>query len=299
MTIKDLIQRFRSWQKDPAKYDLTSSDGHICECCGKAYEGFYCPICGQRHDIGRADWSELANDFSSIGGYENHQSGLSFFLQLFGRTGYMIGDYISGRRNICASPLEALALLAVVTALICQLTVNPQTEWILKLAETVGVAGAILTWLSENLNWAILIQTLMLIVPTLLIFQNAPRHAHHTLPDGIYIQIFMGCLVLISVMLRALVGNMALALIPLYYFIAYKQLFGYGFWGTLWRTIVCLGSVMYFFGVLMMVYLRLSKEFWEGVSVLGFIGMICTYLAIGGGILLLGWWIGKKNAKAQ
>lgn len=28
-------------------------------------------------------------------------------------------------------------------------------------------------------------------------------------------------------------------LLPVYYMIAYKQLFGYGWWGTLWRYVVC------------------------------------------------------------
>jgi uncharacterized oligopeptide transporter (OPT) family protein len=27
--------------------------------------------------------------------------------------------------------------------------------------------------------------------------------------------------------------------LPIYYFITYHQLFGYGWWGTLWRTILC------------------------------------------------------------
>jgi len=88
-------------------------------------------------------------------------------------------------------------------------------------------------------------------------------------------------------------------LIPVFYFIAYRQLLGYGVWGTFWRTLLCLGSILYFFGIVMMVRMHLSNEFWEGVSAIGFIGMIIAFLAIGAGILFLGWWISKKTEKRR
>ena len=38
---------------------------------------------------------------------------------------------------------------------------------------------------------------------------------------------------------KAGTGAMIL-LVPIYYVISYHQLFGYGWWGTLWRTVLCI-----------------------------------------------------------
>ena len=55
--------------------------------------------------------------------------------------------------------------------------------------------------------------------------------------------------------------------IPLYYFFAYRQLFGYGVWGT--------------------------HSTWEFISMFG------AFLLLGDGVLLLGYWISKKTAKKE
>ena len=54
-------------------------------------------------------------------------------------------------------------------------------------------------------------------------------------------------------------------LIPLFYYMTYRQLFGYGVWGTLWRNALSLGIIMYFFGAIMMVRLS-EQDFWCSVT---------------------------------
>ena len=294
MKLKELFQRFHAWQLDPNPLK-TTFESRVCNGCGTAYQGDYCPVCGQSHDTGRVNWSTLKDDVLSIGGLEERTSTVSFLLQLFGRPGYMISDYVNGRRYVCAEPISMLAVIAIAAALADKLIVNPSTEWISTMAASEGFLGTIFCWLMNNLNWAVLIQTFLVILPTMLLFRYAPRMPRHTLPQGIYIQVFMGSLVLICITLRILISDWILALIPLFYFIAYKQLFGYGIWGTLWRTFLCLGIIMYLFGNVMMVSTYLSKEFWEGVPVIGFIGMVIAFLALGAGVMILGWWISKKT----
>ena len=108
----------------------------------------------------------------------------------------------------------------------------------------------------------------------------------------------MSSLVLFFVMLRYLLGNWILIFIPVFYFIAYYRLFGYGIWGTLWRTVLSIGFVFYLFGVLM----------WAGKNLLGdsplvkstgwAIVIVAALLLAGVGILFLGKWIDKKTSKS-
>ena len=127
------------------------------------------------------------------------------------------------------------------------------------------------------------------------VFRFAPKHPRHTLPEGVYIQFFMCTLVLLCIVLRALISDWMLIFIPVYYCIAYKQLFGYGIWGTIWRTLLCLGIIFYFFGVTAMVSMNISGEFRQEHTVFEFLSMFGAFLALGALVLLLGYWISKKT----
>ena len=252
MNLKKLYQRFHDWQVDPVKYKTSNLKTRRCANCGYTYEGTFCPICGQCHDVGKVGWRTISSALASVFGLSSNQSTLMFVIQLFSRPGYMISDYINGRRKVCSSPITMLGVMAVLTVLVTSVSPNPRADWVVMMSETEGVVGTILSWLADNLNWAVLIQTFLLIFPTWLIFRKSPKNTRHTLPQGIYIQVFMASLVLVCIMLRNLLGDKVLSLIPLVYFIAYRQLFGYGIWGTCWRTLLCLGSVLLLFGGLMM-----------------------------------------------
>lgn len=78
-----------------------------------------------------------------------------------------------------------------------------------------------------------------LIIPNYFIFRFAPRNSHHTLPQGFFIQVFCSIAFLIINMIYDITSlrSLAFSLSTLFLFFAYKQLFGYGIWGTLWRLI--------------------------------------------------------------
>jgi hypothetical protein len=191
-----------------------------------------------------------------------------------------------------------LGIVAGITALVRAYGQDPEAAWLLSLAEGGGIVGVVLTWLSEHLNWAILIQTALLIVPTWMLFRHSPRNNRHTWPQGIYIQVFMASLVLICILLRDLVGDWILVLVPVFYFIAYRQLFGYSIWGTLWRTVLSLGVTLYTIAVIMMGALCLSGKYTTDYSTGALIAIGLGLLALGLGILYLGYRIDKKKAKA-
>ena len=93
-------------------------------------------------------------------------------------------------------------------------------------------------WLRDNPAWALLLYTAFMVVPTRLLFRYAPRYPRHTLPEGIYIQIFMSCLIALFLALSSFLPAMEI-FIFIYYIIAFRQLFGFSIWGTLWRTLMC------------------------------------------------------------
>ena len=295
MSLKSLYQRFRAWQCREVTFERRSVTGHTCVNCGNIFDGDYCPICGQRYDIGPADWPAVVDDFKEFQGV-SARSVLIFILNMLGRPGYMISDYIKGRRQVCSDPINVLCYVALITLLVSNIVGTKDPVTVADVEEG-GVVAFIVGWLADHLEWAVIIETVLLVFPTWLLFRFSPKHSHHSIPAGIYIQLFMCSLVLLIILLRLLVAKWMIVLVPIYYCIAYKQLFGYGVWGTIWRTLLCLGIIFYFFGFSMWVALHISKQFWAEHTAWEFLSMFGAFLILGTGLLLLGYWISKKTAR--
>lgn len=300
MNLKALYQKFRLWQMDPfVRKKNQPLKTHQCASCGHTYDGVFCPVCGQRYSIGKVNWRTIWDDIVSIIGLDKPHSFIAFFVQLFGRPGYMIRDYISGRQKVYSPPLGMLGIMAGVAAVVGTRSGDTGSNWIMALAAEGGVVGSILTWISNHLDWTILIQTALLLFPTWLLFRHSPKLNRHTWPQGIYIQIFMGCMVLICIILREVVGDWVLTLVPIFYYIAYKQLFGYGVWSTIWRTLLALGSVIYTFGVIMMGISCLSGKYETNLSPAALVGIVFGLLVLGAAVMFLGCWIDRKRREGK
>ena len=294
MKLKELYERFRAWQLEPFHYE-DAVERHTCVNCGGSYEGDYCPVCGQKNDVGRVTWKSVGQEFIKIWGMES-RSLLSSVVQLLGRPGYLIGDYISGRRQVCYSPVSMLFVLAVIVSLILQVAgvkvVNAEAIEAVKYA---AIVKAVI-WMVNHLGWGMLIFTAFLILPTWLLFRYAPRHTRHTLPEGVYIQLFMSTLVLLIFVLAEAFAKWLLWLVPVYYYIAFRQLFGYGVWGTLWRTALT-WSISYILALLISVEVMfITGQAPPGEDVktitIGFFAMLIVCL----GVLYIGYLIGKRTA---
>ena len=299
MNLKELYQRFRTWQREPIQYKKPEGKDCVCANCGTAYHGSFCPVCGQNCNDGKVTWKSVDKDFRELLEMKDSAGLASFILQLFLRPGYLIRDYLNGKRKACTSPVVSLIVIAMATMLVQKYFGHPQ-EYDALFPEAQGsILVALLNWMSSNLSLAIIIQTVLLIFPTWLLFRYAPVFKRHTLPEGFHIQLFMGSLVLIIVMLRCLVGDWVLMSIPFFYYVAYRQLFQYSVWGTLWRTIVSIGCIPYFFAILMMsVKYQQYGGLAAGHSIWAAIGVLAVFYALGFGILALGWWISKRTEKS-
>lgn len=295
MSLKELYRRFRAWQVEPFRYE-DAVERHTCANCNHSYEGDYCPVCGQKNDVGRVSWKSVGQELIKIWGMES-RSLLSSVLQLLGRPGYLIGDYISGSRQVCYSPVSMLFVMAVIVTIIVQVAgVKMVNVDAVETSAYPALAQAVV-WMVVHLGWGMLIFTTFLILPTWLLFRYAPRHTRHTLPEGIYIQLFMSTLVLLFFVLSRAFPDWLLWLVPVYYCIAYRQLFGYSIWGTVWRTAL---TWLFSYGFALM--LALEIQFIMGLIphdaesinayTVGIIGLSIIFL----GVLFVGYWIGRRQA---
>lgn len=93
---------------------------HRCKNCGALFSGKYCFNCGQSVKTERLTWSSAIENM--LAGFTNIASGFGFtILELFSRPGYMIHDFIKGKRIIYTKPFQMLFVLAAVYALADQL----------------------------------------------------------------------------------------------------------------------------------------------------------------------------------
>ena len=96
--------------KGPVLYTSVELEAHHCGNCGFDFNGEYCPRCGQTIHVKRF---QMRNVLKSI--YEdlfNLEDGFLFTLkELFWRPGYMIRDYLQGKRKPYFKPFQLLFVL--------------------------------------------------------------------------------------------------------------------------------------------------------------------------------------------
>ncbi|MBQ3959082.1 MAG: DUF3667 domain-containing protein, partial [Muribaculaceae bacterium] len=123
MNLKQRWREFRAWQREPIRYDDESQAPRHCVNCGKDYTGNYCPRCGQKASVGRVNWSTVKSGVMLIWGMDSRSLPYTL-LQLVLRPGYLISDYISGKRQVSFPPVKMLLLVAIAYALLYSLA-----EW--------------------------------------------------------------------------------------------------------------------------------------------------------------------------
>ncbi len=261
MDIKAAYRRFRQWQLDPREHEFSSNDTQHCNNCGHEFVGNFCPYCSQKSGLGPITWKSVGKSIAEVWGMHN-RSLLYSLAQLFLRPGYFIGDYITGKRQVSFPPVKMLAIIAVLGVIVDFLTGAIHGMVKTTAGEKMSYVSDVFEWLNVHLNGAFpppsdylnevfmwlnthpdvlsLILLSFLIIPIYIIFRFAPRLPRHTLPQGFFIQVFSTALFLILNMLYDITsqGWLVFILGAVLVFITYKQLFGYGIWGTLWRVIL-------------------------------------------------------------
>ncbi len=245
VAIKDRLKQLVSSYSQPPRYSDEELEEHQCPNCGHVFKGNYCPVCSQSAGDGHITWKWVGKSILDVWGMDT-RSLPNTLLQLLWRPGHLISDYIGGHRQVCYKPVNMLFIVALAYVILMQITGHEisigDIELVGEELKFEGYIKMIFTsyeWLVAHPGWAMMILTMIMILPTLIVFRFAPKHPCLTFPENIFIQIFMSTLMLIVAFTISVSNGITIFLIPLYYYICYRQLFGYNFWGTTWRLVVC------------------------------------------------------------
>lgn len=114
------IRALHIWQIKGVKTCPATTETTVCKNCGNIYTGNFCNRCGQSCNTPRF---RLRNAFkSALGGLSNIDTGFGRTLvELLYRPGYMIKDFIAGKRVHYFRPFQTLFVLAALYILAVEL----------------------------------------------------------------------------------------------------------------------------------------------------------------------------------
>ena len=250
-TLKQKHQRFKQWQLDPFNYnDDSSQEPHHCINCGKEFVGNFCPTCSQKKNLGPITWKSVARSIAEVWGMHNRSLTYSV-LQIFLRPGYFISDYISGKRQVSFPPVKMLAIVSVIGILDDILTGTRDVLGVFNSdfdfeGDKMLFLDNAFEWMNTHPDLMSIIMLSYLIIPNYFIFRFAPRNTRHTLPQGFFIQVFCSVAFLVLNMIYDItgIGRFVSVLTAILLYFTYKQLFGYGIWGTIWRLIAAFTAAL-------------------------------------------------------
>ena len=255
MSLTDVINELIVLMHHPrsGNYEIGDEE-HSCVNCGHEYKGNYCPACGQKATAGRITWDTVRSGVMDVWGLGS-RSLIRSLWNLIVRPGRFINDYINGKWQVSFPPVKMLVIVAVSLYFIGRL-IYPEfwndlfDESMPEDTGAIGFIDQVVYWIVSHPEWALLFLMSSLIVPTWFVFRHAPRNTRHTLPQGFFIQVFMCVqfylwLFALSSVFRLCGTGLELAftvsfavVLPLLVYVDYKSLFGYDWWGTLWRMVV-------------------------------------------------------------
>ena len=266
MKLKETLRRFPARQNKLALYSDEELEECRCANCGHVFKGNYCPVCRQEVGDGRITWKWVGKSILDVWGMDS-RSLPNTLLQLLWRPGHLIGDYIGGHRQVCYKPVNMLFIVALAYVILMQIIgqdVNLYDAEIANYDRTgyFNIINICYHWMVAHPGWAMMILTMIMILPTFIVFRFAPRHPHLSFPENIFIQVFMSTLMLVVAFTIRVSNGITIFLIPLYYYICYRQLFGYKFWGTTWRLAVCffVWSCLAFYLIIVVLVVAVRKN---------------------------------------
>ena len=276
--LREKYRQFRAWQQQPYQVKPLSKEEHECPTCGTHFEGNYCPRCGQSSKIGRYSFKNAFLLFLDVWGLGNR--GMFRTLRdLILRPGYMIHDYLQGMQMAYFPPFKMFFLL-IALSLLVQTGLNikgvNRIDESMELFDKVAMASAgqentndayqkemqtvyfqtskkITLWVYKHMTLVTLVFLLFFSVPLYRFFRHSPN-----IPDMRFSEFFVSVIYftnmtnIYSIVYTFFCGNMYYeTLISLLAIIPLKQLSGYSYWRTIWKTLLafilfCL--IILFFG---------------------------------------------------
>ena len=228
--------RFCRWQHEVPHYVNRHEDTvQHCHNCGTAFSDNFCPRCGQRAEVGRVGWKSLKENIALLWGMDSRSLSYTLF-QLLTRPGYLVRDYISGRRQVSFPPVKMLVIVSLFMV-IFESVFHLENE-VVSIHFNIPEIDNVIKWFNDNKSWGTLFYQIFFILPTWVVFRFAPGYPRHTLPEGFFLQVFVSTQSLLLTFLDYLSADFENVVATIFLIITYRQLFGYSWWGTLWRFII-------------------------------------------------------------
>lgn len=307
--LKDYRDSYREWKQHPVDYKY-SGEKHRCDCCGEEHEGNYCPLCGQKASHGPVTWKSVWAGIMELWGLHSRSLPYTAWQLLF-RPGHLMRDYVTGKRQVSFPPVKMLVLLGVIVYLLGHwLSPKEYSHEIGKITATGSLyyISYAWKWLLAHEEWGTLFLFSALILPTWIVFRHAPLLKRHTLPQGFFVQVFVAnqsmvlelIVMLLALMFYVPYSNLKFLLgvfLFIYLFVDYKQLFGYNWWGTIWRMLMMLVIIGLIFAEVGAVIGSINNEYNSSTMSI-MMGLIASTFAIGWITYLVIYFIDVINRKA-
>lgn len=250
--------RFCRWQHEVPHYVNRHEDTvQHCHNCGTTFSDNFCPRCGQRADVGRVGWKSLKENIALLWGMDSRSLSYTLF-QLLTRPGYLVRDYISGRRQVSFPPVKMLVIVSLFMV-IFESVFHLENE-VMSIHFNIPEIDNVIKWFNDNKSWGTLFYQIFFILPTWVVFRFAPGYPRHTLPEGFFLQIFVSTQSLLLTFLDYLSADFENVVATIFLIITYRQLFGYSWWGTLWRLIITVLTALMMILPLFLVALLFSND---------------------------------------
>ena len=282
--LKEKYRRFREWQQQPYQVKPLSEEAYVCTTCGTSYKGNYCPRCGQSSRIGRYSFKNAFLLFLDVWGLGNRGM-FRTIRDLILRPGYMIRDYLQGMQMAYFPPFKLFFLLIALSLLVEsglnirginrleqslelfdqleeKTTVQAEDEKANEVqkqvtADFVQESKDFTRWVNNHMTIVLLVLLLLFSGPLYLLFRHSPN-----IPDLRYSEFFVAIIYfsnmsnIYSIVASFFCMNMYYqSLLPVVAIIPLKQLSGYSYWQTIWKTLIALIIfAAVFYGILISIY---------------------------------------------
>lgn len=249
MDIKKQWHRFRVWQQKSAESKPIQPQAVTCKNCDTTYQGNFCPKCGQSSVVSRFTWHSLFAGAMDVWGLGGHSMPRNVRHLMF-RPGYLITDYLNGKRQPYFPPFKMLFLMVALLALLkhyAGFDVNFDEEAALASGVDKTVVG-IVDFVVEH-RIVVTLSVIMLMALIVRWFFGADKRTKNfNLCECIFAQVWiMNMLLIFSVLFNLLkiftgtyIENIEGVFLFFMMCVSYRQLFGLGWWSTVWRTVVML-----------------------------------------------------------
>lgn len=273
--IKQRYIRFRELQREglSAKTAFDSTHTTTCLSCGNTFHGAFCPRCGQKAATGRLSVSTIFRSvFTTV--FLGDSAFVRTLCDLLWRPGYLIADYLRGKRSCYTAPLSMLArivaiyLLAVLLFGVTQGRLTLISDDIIMAhvnSQSLSRAIAFLSVVLSNSVLSSLLWAFVFVLPFNLLFARCQLQrtdgssARLNVAEHFYALVYVACLrfiisVVIDLLLWMGVGVpqffLSLLLPVLLPAWAYRQLLSISWLSALWRSILAIILVIILLAIL-------------------------------------------------